>query len=104
MSARSSRGSARALRRLLGCAALITACGEAYVEPFRDPDAGHADAGHAGAAGAGDGDGGPCSSPAFEWCEGRCVHVLSDDAHCGTCDQPCADDHHCVAGMCQLPL
>jgi len=33
-------------------------------------------------------------------CGGACVDVMSDEAHCGMCDLPCAPGEACTAGEC----
>jgi hypothetical protein len=34
-------------------------------------------------------------------CDGACVALESDPAHCGACDQACRDDDVCDAGECR---
>jgi hypothetical protein len=36
----------------------------------------------------------------FDECGGVCVDVLSDEAHCGGCDNVCAAGEFCAAGSC----
>ena len=42
-----------------------------------------------------------CPSDATR-CEGVCVDVMADSAHCGTCDVHCDDALTCVSGVCAL--
>jgi hypothetical protein len=89
---------ARATLVALSMVALPLACGDVLVEPLREPPT-LADAGRDAAGGE---SGSPCDSPPFGWCADECVHLLTNDAHCGQCNLPCADGFHCVAGLCQL--
>jgi Stigma-specific protein, Stig1 len=82
----------------LSCVALALACGDVLVEPLKEPTP-EPDAG-AGAAGGASGS--PCGSPPFASCADECVHLLTNEAHCGQCNQPCATGLHCVAGACEL--
>lgn len=34
-------------------------------------------------------------------CQGGCVDLLSDEAHCGRCDDECKSDEMCVVGECR---
>lgn len=36
-----------------------------------------------------------------DWCDGRCVALASDAAHCGACGHACGDGVSCVAGRCE---
>lgn len=42
---------------------------------------------------------GECAAP-LERCEGACVDVLHDPAHCGGCGGVCAKEHVCIEGTC----
>ena len=44
----------------------------------------------------------PCT-PGKKWCDGTCVDVSRDNAHCGACGQACAAGTNCNgAGICEL--
>ena len=67
---------------VLGVAAALTGgCGDLPVQPLSDAR--------------------DCPQPAFRPCSDECVHILSNDQHCGGCGIPCKDAEHCAAGLCQ---
>lgn len=41
-----------------------------------------------------------CDGPR-QWCDGACVDIYSDDAHCGVCGAVCSDVESCVDGSCE---
>ncbi|MFZ5893013.1 MAG: hypothetical protein ACOY0T_18275 [Myxococcota bacterium] len=43
-----------------------------------------------------------CGQPPFAQCGEQCVHVLTNDDHCGKCNNPCVSGEHCVGGICQV--
>ncbi|MBK8479943.1 MAG: hypothetical protein IPL40_02025 [Proteobacteria bacterium] len=46
---------------------------------------------------------GTCRCPSgLEACDGRCIDINSDGAHCGRCGAPCAPGSVCVGGSCLL--
>ena len=44
----------------------------------------------------------PLQCGALTECNGECVDLGSNDAHCGQCGLGCTGDHSCVAGECEL--
>jgi hypothetical protein len=45
---------------------------------------------------------GECACGANEkWCSLSCVPILTSQAHCGDCNQPCAADQKCLRGLCK---
>jgi hypothetical protein len=44
----------------------------------------------------------PCTNPAQTCCDGLCVDVKKDRAHCGGCGQRCEAWEDCVEGACSL--
>lgn len=54
-----------------------------------------------GAGGDGGGGGGPACGAGLTECDGRCVDLQTDPAHCGDCDEACNPGRACSAGACQ---
>lgn len=48
----------------------------------------------------GSGDTGGCGQ-GESLCEGGCVDLHADEAHCGRCDEACKSDEMCVVGECR---
>lgn len=99
-SSKTSRG------RILGLALgwLALAAGPGCGEPIGWGDGGEDGGGDADAADAPDGADGPDSEmecpEGWGVCEGSCVDLSGDSAHCGRCDRRCGADEHCEGGEC----
>ncbi len=102
-------------RTLLSSILVIGACGGNETTPTPDAAAGAAgNTGSGGAqgtggvdmtgAGGGGGSAGPCvptCGPSRSCCAGKCVNLVNDPTHCGSCSAECKGDNPFCDGTCQ---